>query len=229
MTVSRPSRGDVWGPQDPDEQCEWLVVSSDAWNRSAVDEVLALAVVRGEDDAGVYTPMAVVDGDVVTVWADTIVRVPVDGLDELMWRAPDGLMELVGEALDDALREQPAEPGLPRPASFPGQGQFRHADLNIPGDGPKPVVVVSSDRFAQENGFEYVIVVRKTSSQGPARTFEVPLLTHGGGKAVCSDVRTIRAAALSSRRFDKQVTAPEAAAITAAVRLMLGLPGADHK
>lgn len=65
-------------------------------------------------------------------------------------------------------------PGSRAPLA-PYPGDIRFAELSIPGEGAKPVVVVSSETYASELGYDLFIVCRKTSNPAPARQFEVPL------------------------------------------------------
>jgi mRNA-degrading endonuclease toxin of MazEF toxin-antitoxin module len=112
---------------------------------------------------------------------------------------------------------------MPRPAGHPYRGHIRFADLQIPGEKDKPVVVVSSEMYGDAVRFSLVLACRTTSNPANPHTFDV-VLTSQTGKVVCSDLRTVSVDDLRERTPQAQaVNATERDAIMATVRQMVGL------
>jgi len=214
------SRGKAWRIDDEFV----LVVSCDDWNRRRVSEVLVVAVEEGHaEDAGNYAPLISLDGAPMTVYADDIFGVPRDALIGPAFRLDDEAMRDVDDALDRALSRHRPPRGSSRPAGHPYPGQIRFADLDIPGEGPKPVVVVSSEAYGAELSFALVMACRVTSQPGHMHDYDVPLQSQVG-KVVCSDLRTVRAADLLERTTAQaSVTPAERAAILTKARRVVGL------
>jgi mRNA-degrading endonuclease toxin of MazEF toxin-antitoxin module len=81
----------------------------------------------------------------------------------------------------------------------------------------KPVVVVSSEAYGSELGFELVLACRVTSKPLHPHDFDVVLSSNG--KAICSDLRTIATQDLRERSTSTPAVLPkERDAIMATVR-----------
>jgi mRNA-degrading endonuclease toxin of MazEF toxin-antitoxin module len=206
----------------PGECAAFVVISSDHWNRRDVHEVLGVELVP-EEDPGRYSPVIDVEGQTYTVAAEAIVRIPVAGFSRASAHLDEKTLGPIDVALEQALFG-PARPtrGSARPPGFPYAGHIRFADLRIPGEGDKPVVIVSTEAFAADTDYELVIACRASSNARQVTQFDVAL--SAGGKVVCSDLRTIPTRHLRERTTRAgAVTATERRAIMQAVRRMVGL------
>jgi mRNA-degrading endonuclease toxin of MazEF toxin-antitoxin module len=226
-----PARGQVWNSDQvfPDgEPADFLIISCDEWNGRRVDAVLGMEVVTGHgaDDGDRYAPLITVGGWLMTVYADTIWSVPKAGLTDRGLVLDNAALADVDQVLDRALSvasTRPPTAGVPRPGGYPYRGHVRFADLQIPGEKDKPVVVVSSETYGAELKFEVVLACRVTSNPGNVHDFDVVLRSQTG-KVVCSDLWTVPVWKLRERTTKAQaVSAKESAEIMAKVRRMVGL------
>lgn len=225
-------RGEVWrwASQDGQESSRALVISCDDWNRKKVLNVIVLEIVDGHVDEGGYALNLNVDGNDFTLFVDSLFGADVSDLIECEYTLDPEAMTAVDDLLDRSLAPTvPTAISAPtgsRAPHAPYPGDIRFAELFIPGEGAKPVVIVSSETYASELGYDLFIVCRKTSNPAPARQFEVPLSQ--GGKVVCSDVRTVSRHDLVTRTTNEHaVTRRERVAVLEATRTMLGLPVAQ--
>lgn len=85
-------------------------------------------------------------------------------------------------------------------------------------------MVVSSETYGSDLGFEFVLGCRVTSNPLNPHDFDV-VLTSQTGKVVCSDLRTVASVDLTERttRGAVAVNAREREEIMAKVRRMVGL------
>jgi mRNA-degrading endonuclease toxin of MazEF toxin-antitoxin module len=225
-----PARGQVWHSDQvfSGEPADFLIISSDEWNRRGVDSVLGMEVVQGHDgEINSFTSLITAGGRPMTVYGDQIYPVPKAGLVdrgiELDAAAMADINRTLDRALSTATTRPPAQAVLPRPAGHPYRGHLRFADLQIPGEKDKPVVVVSSETYGAELGFELVLACRVTSNPNKPRDFDVVLQSQTG-KVVCSDLWTIPVWRLRERTPKAHAVSPrEREAIMAAVRRMVGL------
>jgi hypothetical protein len=219
-----PHRGELVSSGDvyPGETTELLVISCDDWNRRRVDDLLGLELVPGSD-RGPYSPVIEVAGQSRTIYGDTIIRLSKAGLVPTGSRLDDRALAEVDAVLERALftTERPARTAG-RPPRFPLAGQVRFANLHIEGQGEKPVVIVSTEVFAAESDYRFVIACRQTSNPNNPREFDVVL--GSGGKVICSSLQTVDARDLRERSPQgAAVTRVEREAIIEAVRRMVGL------
>lgn len=144
----QPRRGAVWRSAQvfPDEPTDFVVISCDDWNRREVGELLGLELAVG-DGAGRYTPVIEVDSRRFKIYGEAIVRLPKQSLVRVAVLAAE-VMHVIDRVLLRALFDHEARPRVPRPIQFPYPGQVRFAELDIPGEGEKLVVVVSTELFA---------------------------------------------------------------------------------
>jgi mRNA-degrading endonuclease toxin of MazEF toxin-antitoxin module len=225
--VADPRRGEVWGWHPAgDTESFVLVVSCESWNRRHVSSVLAVPLEDGHtQDSGSFAPLIDAEGSPMTVYADEIIGVQREDLTSLAFVLAPEALDDVDAALDRALSPERPPPGGQRPPTHPYPGQIRFAELHIPGEGPKPVVVVSSEAYAAELEYALVMVCRKTSNPGNVHDFDVPLVSQVG-KVVCSDLRTVRTDDLLERTTNPYVvTATERQQILTKARAMVGLSG----
>lgn len=208
----------------------WLVVSTDEWNRRDKITVVCAEVAPGEDETDYDVPVTI-DEQPHAIWTDSLSTLGLEELEDgVVANAGAEVMEAVDDRLDLMLSDRPRPHGQ-WPRGVPKRGQFRHVDLQLPGERPKPHIVVSSDSFARDVDHRHVVLVRKGSSGKPPGMFEVGLAGTGAGdrvgKVFCYDIRTMPVGSLIARSGDPHVAGPVQSEIQRQVRLMLGLAAAD--
>ena len=225
-----PRRGEVWcsGQVFPDGAgpADFVVVSCDEWNGRRVATVLGVEIAEGQsEDAGRYAPVVMVDGRPFTVYADQILPIPKDSMASTGAALSPEVMKHIDTVLDRALTGPATSPRDPnRPVGHPYPGQVRFADLHIPGQTEKPVVVISSEAYGAELGYALVIVCRQTSNPGNVHDFDVALSPPHIGKVVVSSLVTIQVEDLRERSPSGSALTPsERAQVMTAARRMLGL------
>ena len=222
-----PARGQVWSSDRvfPDgELADFLIISCDDWNRRRVTTLLGLEVSAGHGEKARFTSLITADGEPMTVYGDQVLPIPRAGLVDRGIELDARAMADVDEVLDMALGNLRApRTAVPRPAGHPYRSHLRFADLHIPGEKDKPVVVVSSEMYGVAVGFSLVLACRVTSNPSDPHTFDV-VLSSQVGKVVCSDLRTISVDDLRERTTKAQaVNATEREAIMTTVRRIVGL------
>lgn len=223
--MTTPRRGEVWVD---DQGATMLVISVNEFNRSAMRDVVCLGVYAGDltvEESSPYCDVVAVDGEPWTVFHDDLFVVRKDELEDLLWAAPGWLMTEAEKALRTIVTPQVAtESGLAPPARYPRTGEIRFADLRIPGEPEKPVVVISSEEYGQLVDHVFVVACRVTSNTVKVRKFDV-LLSSQTGKVVCSHVQSVKLSHISFRstRGASRISATEAKAIREKVFALLGL------
>lgn len=229
MTTQPPSRGEVWVDHDG---LEVLVLSVDALNHGRMRDVVCLQVDPGDQADDAESPYALVvevsmDGGVEerTIFLDELFLVAKEDLDRPVWVVPPDVLEEAESALEEILTPAAAPAGAPeRPKGYPRTSEIRFADLHIPGEAEKPVVVVSSEAYGQLVGHAFVVACRVSSNSTTVREFEVKLRSQNG-KVVCSHVQTVRLGDITYRTTGgaSHVTPAEADEIRRTVSSLLGL------
>ena len=224
-----PVRGQVWscdlqgnGPTD------FLIISCDDWNRRRVNTLLGLDVVPGHVEKTRYTSLIVVNGQPMTVYGDMIHGVPRAGLIDcgvdLDARAMADVDQLLDMSLD--VSSSTPRPRVPhRPPRHPYRGHVRYADLLIPGEKDKPVVVVSSEGYGDAVEFELVLACQVTSNPNNPHDYDVVLTPPQNGKVVCSNLRSVPISRLRERtvKGGAAVNPADQKQIMTKVRQMVGL------
>jgi mRNA-degrading endonuclease toxin of MazEF toxin-antitoxin module len=203
-----------------------VVVSCDEWNGRRVATVLGIEIVQGHrDDAGRYAPVVSVDARPFTIYGDQILAIPKNSMSSTGAVLSAEIMQRIDAVLDRALAGSTPSPRDPkRPPGHPYAGQVRFADLNIPGETDKPVVVISSEAYGAELGYALVIVCRQTSNPNRAHDFDVVLSPPHVGKVVVSSLVTIPVQDLRERTpSGSALSATERTQVMTVARRMLGL------
>lgn len=216
-------RGQVWRA---DDELLWLIVSGDHWNGLRKNSVVVAPVEPGEPETPFDVPLDL-GGEDHVIYADTLQQLKRVDLGQQVANAGSAVMGVVDERLEEVLGDRPVASGV-WPKLFPRRGDYRHVDLQLPGEASKPHIVVSCDAFAAEVEHAHAVLVRKGTSGVPPMAYEVPLAGRGAGdgigKVMCWDIRTVRASRLIVRPGDSALTGPVQAEVHKQVRLMLGLP-----
>lgn len=223
--MPNPLRGEVWVD---DQDVAMLVISVNEFNRSAMYEVVCVGVYPGDltaEDDTPYADVVEVDGEFWTVFYDDLFVVVKNDLKDVLWTAPDEVMGALEDALREIVPPQETTQGDPAtPALYPRTGEIRFADLHIPGEVSKPVVVISSEEYGQLVDHVFVVACRVTSNTVKVRKYDVQLRSQIG-KVVCSHVQSVKLSDITFRgaKSTRSVTDPEAHEIRAKVFALLGL------
>lgn len=205
-----------------------LVVSVDAHNRSRMRDVVCVGVYEGdltEQDASPYAAVVAVEGQEWTVFLDDLFVVAKDELADLRWAAPPELLSEAQDALREILTPAAATSTSPiKPVGYPRTNEVRFADLRIPGEQAKPVVVISSEEYGRLVEHAFVVACRVSSDTVKIRAYDVALRSQNG-KVVCSHVQSVRLADITFRTTPgaAHVSAKEGEEIRGRVFALLGL------
>ncbi len=222
--MTAPKRGQVWVDG---EGFEYLVLSIDSYNRSGMRDVVALRVYNGdltEEDTVPYATVVSFEGEERTIFSDDLVVVSKLSLIEAVWHVGSDFLDGVAEDLSGIITPASAVAPARRLRGYPLARQIRFADLHIPGEADKPVVVISSEKYGEDVGYAFVVACRVSSDPTKIRKYDVELISQTG-KVVCSAVQTVPLGELRDRttRGAAAVSSKEAAEILAKVRALLGL------
>lgn len=217
-------RGQVWSLTNSETV---LVISSDKFNAMNMKEVLALPLMdldRSSYSAGRHVAFGIPNkfGGQLQLMIDchSILNLARAQFKSLEFEH----LKLVMPKVETLLKSffEPQARLTPPPRNFPAAGQMKMADLSIPGNSDKPVIILSNANFGQTVGWNELVLCRKTSGQAK-RAFEVPLQITGGS-AVVHDLRTWPLDRIKVRAaFNSSVAPAEKVKIFKALYELLGL------
>lgn len=204
-----------------------VVITNDRWNAGRMDNVIVLPV-DPYDPAATYTSydsVVELEGETIVVLASQLLPLHRDHLATGPIKFDDDTMAAIGAALTPMFTSTATKRDMRRPLRRAYPGQLRWADLHIPGEGQKVALVVSTEDYGRQTGWQLIVVCRTTTSMAKVRRFEVPFGHRGDTKVVVHHVQAVPAVWLTERNArDAAVGSKELADVRAQLSDLLGLP-----